>query len=149
MKTSTLKRFIICVTAACLMSGLAAGGASAATTDALNKIKTGVCTMPCDLSNASLPGVAVTNAMGADFTKATLTGAKMSGAKLSAANFFGANLTGADLSGTTTFSATTNFTSANLTNVTPPNSWGSAILSGATWIDGVKKCATPSVGKCN
>ncbi|QJE72006.1 pentapeptide repeat-containing protein [Aerophototrophica crusticola] len=69
----------------------------------------------------------------ADFTRADLSGAKLRGADLRNAKMVDTILKQADLTG------------ARLDGTDLRN----ADLSGATWTDGKRTCATPSVGQCN
>ena len=71
-------------------------------------------------------------APGVDWAGCDLRGATLGNANLSGADLRGANLSGANL------------TKANLTDT----NLHLAILSGATWVDGKKICATPSIGAC-
>lgn len=67
-----------------------------------------------------------------NFSGSDLRGAKFNDAMLTGTNFSRANLQGAD------------FTNALVSGV----NFTGAILDGARWTDGVKICATPSVGSC-
>ena len=93
----------------------------------------------CDLRGATLGNA---NLSGADLRGANLSGANLTKANLTYANLKGAvlhntDLSGADLSGANLIKA--DLTAVNLTKT---------ILSGAAWLDGGKKCATPSIGVC-
>ena len=140
----------ILVLAAMTMSLTMTTGAFAFIQADHDKVKsTGICKAPCDLSSDILAGITLRDLTGARCTSANLIGAVVAtGLKLNSANFMSAKLNNLNLS-TATMNGTTSFAGANLTGVTPPTAgWGSANLTGATWIDGVKKCAANSYGVC-
>lgn len=85
--------------------------------------------------SAKMPGAVLDEArlIEADFTRADLSGAKLRGADLRNAKLVDTNLRQADLTGARL--GGTDFRNAD--------------LSGATWTDGKRTCATPSVGQCN
>jgi uncharacterized protein YjbI with pentapeptide repeats len=87
-----------------------------------------------NLSGSNLSQATLTKAMlnGTNFSLANLEGANLKNAQILDVNFAGARLVGA------------NFTQALLQGA----DFTGADLSGATWTDGVKICATPSIGSC-
>lgn len=84
--------------------------------------------------SADLAGADLTGAMlrGADFTRGNLRGAVLARADLRRARFFRSDLTEADLSG------------AQLAGA----DFSGATLDGALWVDGEKRCAPGSMGRC-
>lgn len=82
-----------------------------------------------DLAGADLTGAVL---RGADFTRAALGRTNLARADLRQARFFRADLRGADLTGA-------ELAGADLSG---------ALLDGALWVDGQKRCAADSVGTC-
>jgi uncharacterized protein YjbI with pentapeptide repeats len=87
---------------------------------------------------------------GAKFDGAGFVGTKFSGSTLHHGSFVGADFTGASFMGADLSYG--NFSTATFTNASMPG--GSfarhqAIFDGATWTDGVRICAVPSIGDCN
>jgi uncharacterized protein YjbI with pentapeptide repeats len=130
-----MKRFFVLVVAVALVSfGLATSPAYAFNQADLTKLQSTNYCKDCDLSQAVLTGVNLTNAdleranlTGADLTGANLVGADLEKANLGTANLSDANLLGADLE-------KANLMGANLTNA---NLMG-AELEKATMPDGSK-----------
>lgn len=103
-----------------------------------------------DLSGATL---ATVDAYRAKFFSARMPGAVMDGSRLIEADFTRADLSGARFRGADLRNAKlvdTNLRQADLTGARLDGTdLRNADLSGATWTDGKRTCATPSVGQCN